>query len=206
MNITTPNCKAAMESIQCRSRTICRSPGSSSHHAQCSGVPSVSRLSIFDRQYPIGRKKHPVAPIVLQHLPTLDLLPAEPKTHHDCIFCQEAVNQEQKGVRLPCSHTFHKHCITQWLGEHSTPTLCHFTTPRDQWTPQSPDALRPPRIPRSQLPETIEALQRIYQSWVVCTYPYGPPRPMNLPLEIRNDREALIDYLVEHRVICLLEE
>jgi Ring finger domain len=179
---------------------------------------AAQRLSIFDRQYPVSRAKAPVAPIVLQNLPKVDVNDHETTSSHhpvskECTICNEAV--KTTAIRLPCSHVYHSVCITQWLKDHDTcplcrfslPTLCHFTTPRSKLPPPPMNAtLRPPVYHRSRLQyHTITQLQEMYRSWVICTY-HHQQLPINLPQEVSNDRDALISYLVENCVIQIFPD
>jgi Ring finger domain len=112
---------------------------------------SAVSLDIFARQY-AGRKcSTPVAPTVLQNLPTVRVRSVEryicclpcttPSTSapiDDCTICSTSFVVESTVVRLPCSHMYHPNCIDAWLRMHNTcpvcrsilPTLEHFTTPR----------------------------------------------------------------------------
>ena len=108
--------------------------------------------SVFSRQYGAsnGKSSTPVAPVVLQNLPTICVRPedlycmpcptatASTKQATDCSICCEAVTVQSVAVRLPCSHVFHPNCIDTWLRQNHTcpicrsslPTLANFTTPR----------------------------------------------------------------------------
>ena len=111
--------------------------------------------SVFSRQYGASSHKSstPVAPVVLQCLPTITVrsedlycMPcpttpatASPTKHtSECSICCEVVSVHSTAVRLPCSHVYHPTCIDMWLRQNHTcpicrcslPTLADFTTPR----------------------------------------------------------------------------
>lgn len=118
-------------------------------------VENIVPPSVFSRQYGASNRRSstPVAPVVLQSLPTIrvraeDLycLPCPDNTANstptnhtsDCSICCEAVTVYSTAVRLPCSHVYHPTCIDTWLRQNHTcpicrctlPTLADFTTPR----------------------------------------------------------------------------
>jgi Ring finger domain len=193
---------------------------SSKHNEQsCQSRRTIlTGRSIFDRQYPVSRAKTPVAPIVLQNLPTTSTVEGACALK-DCAICKEELRTKahSTAARLPCSHVFHPQCITQWLQEHDTcpicrfsmPTLCHFTTPRSLLSkpPVTAAPLQPPVIRRSTLQQqSSDELFAMYRSWVISTY-HHQQLPINIPSEVASDdKDALISYLAECRVIRLLAE
>lgn len=64
----------------------------------------------------------------------------------NCAICQEPMEEgSEKAIRLPCTHTFGKRCITQWLLEHdSCPQCRRIILPHPQAQPPPP-ARRFPR-------------------------------------------------------------
>ncbi|KAF6133933.1 hypothetical protein GIB67_040697 [Kingdonia uniflora] len=47
-----------------------------------------------------------------------------------CIVCLEKFSSGVDiGLRLPCSHIYHKHCIVPWFEEHNICPLCRFELP-----------------------------------------------------------------------------
>lgn len=42
----------------------------------------------------------------------------------DCSVCQEDYKKGDKCVELPCEHTYHKDCVTEWLTRHDSCPIC----------------------------------------------------------------------------------
>ena len=45
----------------------------------------------------------------------------------DCSICLSEVNVGDNLILLPCCHTFHKNCISQWLIKNNTCPICRET-------------------------------------------------------------------------------
>jgi len=43
---------------------------------------------------------------------------------NDCTICLERFSPRQLCITLPCNHTFHTHCITEWLNKELTCPNC----------------------------------------------------------------------------------
>ena len=43
---------------------------------------------------------------------------------HQCVICQEVIEDGSESRSLPCDHTFHESCVNRWLGEKSTCPIC----------------------------------------------------------------------------------
>ncbi|KAE8707363.1 putative Calcineurin-like metallo-phosphoesterase superfamily protein [Hibiscus syriacus] len=47
----------------------------------------------------------------------------------DCVICLEEIEVGSTASRMPCSHTFHDHCIEKWPKESYYCPLCRFEMP-----------------------------------------------------------------------------
>ncbi|XP_054801404.1 E3 ubiquitin ligase BIG BROTHER-related-like [Prosopis cineraria] len=50
---------------------------------------------------------------------------------YDCSICFEDFLNDPEAARMPCSHLFHKKCITDWLRTRNACPLCRFQMPTD---------------------------------------------------------------------------
>jgi len=41
-----------------------------------------------------------------------------------CTVCQEEYKAQEKLVRLPCDHYYHKDCVVEWLNRHNACPMC----------------------------------------------------------------------------------
>lgn len=44
-----------------------------------------------------------------------------------CSVCLDTFQENDKYIKLPCKHTFHKRCVRRWLRQHNTCPLCRET-------------------------------------------------------------------------------
>lgn len=49
----------------------------------------------------------------------------------ECTVCKDEFNIGDEGVSMPCSHLFHRECITPWLKAHNSCPTCRFELPTD---------------------------------------------------------------------------
>ena len=49
-----------------------------------------------------------------------------------CIICSELFEKDSEIAALMCGHTFHNHCLSQWLGQSSTCPHCRKRVTRTQ--------------------------------------------------------------------------
>ncbi|OIT34912.1 hypothetical protein A4A49_56889, partial [Nicotiana attenuata] len=47
------------------------------------------------------------------------------RTNDDCVVCLEQLGKERKILCMPCSHMFHKVCITKWFEKKLHCPICH---------------------------------------------------------------------------------
>lgn len=121
-------------------------------------------------------------------------LMADPNNRQCCI-CLEDNNVNDRVIRLPCSHIYHKACIVDWLSNHScTCPTCRYELPTDDQNYERSRIQRmKERKPRfnnkNQLRRmSIKQLQAIF----------GPcPRHIN-------DKNEWIQYLIDNEKIDLV--
>ena len=61
----------------------------------------------------------------------------------DCTVCQEDYNHGDKLVNLPCNHTYHKDCVTEWLKRHDACPICRKSLNGQDTTQQQQQQQRP---------------------------------------------------------------
>ena len=94
----------------------------------------------------------------------IDMTELDPEDRN-CNICQEPMEERsEKPIRLPCTHTFGKRCITQWLLENDSCPQCRritLTQPQPQVQSQTPA----PRAGQSpQIPAYLAILTHDLQS------------------------------------------
>lgn len=49
-----------------------------------------------------------------------------------CIICLEGLEVGSDASRMPCSHTFHDHCVEKWLKQSHCCPICRFEMPKEK--------------------------------------------------------------------------
>ncbi|XP_068638009.1 uncharacterized protein [Aristolochia californica] len=74
----------------------------------------------------------PTAKSVIDNLPSVLLTEEDVGNDNTlCAVCKDAICQEERAKKLPCSHLYHGDCIIPWLKISNTCPVCRFELPTD---------------------------------------------------------------------------
>ncbi|KAM7523301.1 hypothetical protein LguiA_013203 [Lonicera macranthoides] len=51
--------------------------------------------------------------------------------NNGCVICTDSFTVNDKAIRLPCKHVYHKDCIVEWLDQNNTCPLCRDKLPEE---------------------------------------------------------------------------
>eukprot|EP01118_Nematostelium_gracile_P016119 TRINITY_DN6604_c0_g1_i1.p1 TRINITY_DN6604_c0_g1~~TRINITY_DN6604_c0_g1_i1.p1 ORF type:complete len:338 (+),score=82.61 TRINITY_DN6604_c0_g1_i1:145-1158(+) len=124
----TPNLWRSNNSRQLVLNLILNYPGSAS--------PSGNDFEdVLNRLFMLHEPKGPppTSKDVMDRLHTITVDEESLKTISDptCTVCYEELECGDTALELPCSHCFHKGCVSHWLKDHNTCPVCRFELPTD---------------------------------------------------------------------------
>jgi len=73
----------------------------------------------------------PVAKEIMEKLPKKLFNKQAHGVSLPCSICQDAFNDKEEVIDLPCKHYYHCHCILPWLNQHNSCPTCRNELPTD---------------------------------------------------------------------------
>lgn len=70
----------------------------------------------------------------------------ESYSNNGCAICTDSFAVDDKAMRLPCKHAYHKDCIVRWLNKSNTCPLCREKLPEEKLLHPSPKRRRQARM------------------------------------------------------------
>lgn len=98
--------------------------------ADQSTLDSLPKIKFVDAE--LGKK------IIFHHIIHCNHFHLSLLEHKECPVCQDDYVEEDELLKLPCNHTFHPSCITDWLKINGTCPVCRFSLVSPKTSP-SPD-------------------------------------------------------------------
>lgn len=86
-------------------------------------VPSITN-GTFNQHEPI--QPTPTAASFIEQLRVIRVTRStfESYSNNGCAICTDSFAVNDKLIRLPCQHAYHKNCIVEWLNKSNTCPLC----------------------------------------------------------------------------------
>ncbi|KAM7523303.1 hypothetical protein LguiA_013205 [Lonicera macranthoides] len=75
----------------------------------------------------------PIAPLLVKSLRNIRITSSNLKLYSDgCTICTNSFLINDKTIRLPCQHVYHKDCVVEWLNMSNTCPLCRDKLPSEK--------------------------------------------------------------------------
>jgi len=92
--------------------------------AQPGAAASNFMAEAMDAQGGGMARKHPASKAAIGALASGTCTDASGAPSENCPICQDAFGTGDEWLRMPCSHFYHKDCLTPWLAENNTCPTC----------------------------------------------------------------------------------